>query len=148
MIQTDFGSLILIQITPKERTLVKSGIAARYATVRRNLQVCVTILTASAFCCNHVLVLTKSQVTVLLGVQNTQQTAEVCGDAAWRSHVESWFPVLRCCQADDGVIAEASWREGFVQPHFFFAFQDTNCDTLVSLRSETRDVATHVWERK
>ena len=89
-----------------------SSIAARNAAVTCVLQVCVTILTASAFRGNHVLVLTKNHVTVLLGVQNTQQTAEVCWDAAWRSHVGSWFPVLGCCQAHDGVIAEASWREG------------------------------------
>ena len=31
---------------------------------------------------------------------------------------------------------------------YFFAFQDTNRDTLVSLRSETRAVATRVSERK
>ena len=73
-----------------------------------------SILTASAFRCNHVFVLTKNHVTVLLGVQNTQQTAEVCGDAAWRSQVGSWSPVLRCCQANDGVIAEASRRESKV----------------------------------
>ena len=31
---------------------------------------------------------------------------------------------------------------------YFFAFRDTNCDTLVFLRSETRAVATCVLERK
>ena len=37
---------------------------------------------------------------------------------------------------------------GFVQPHFFFAFRDTYRETLVSLRPETRDVATRVSGRK
>ena len=73
-----------------------------------------TILTASAFRGNHVFVLTKYHVTVLFGVQNTQQTAVVCGDAARLSHVGSWFPVLRCCQAHNGVVAEASWGVGRV----------------------------------
>ena len=38
---------------------------------------------------------------VSLGVQNTQQTVVVFGDATWRSHVGSWFPV-------DGVIVRTS----------------------------------------
>ena len=97
---------------PKERPLDQSSSAARYAIVACFSQVTVTILTASAFRCNHVFVLTKNHVTVLLGVQNTQHTAVVCKDAAWPSHVVSWFPVLRCCWAHDGVIAEASWIEG------------------------------------
>ena len=82
---------------PKERPLDQSSSAARYAIVACFSQVTVTILTASAFRCNHVFVLTKNHVTVLLGVQNTQHTAVVCKDVAWHSHVVSWFPVLRCC---------------------------------------------------
>lgn len=72
------------------------------------------ILTASALRGDHVCVLTKNNVTVLFGVQNTQQTAVVCGDAAWRGHFVSLFRVFRCCQAHDCVIAEASWSKGHV----------------------------------
>ena len=78
------------------------------------LRVYETILSASTFRCNHVFVLTKNHVTVFLGVQNTQQTAEVCGDATWRRNGGSWLQALRCCQAHDCVIAEASWRESRV----------------------------------
>ena len=37
---------------------------------------------------------------------------------------------------------------GLVQPHLVFGFRDTNRDSLVFLRSETRAVATRVSERK
>ena len=32
-------------------------------------------------------------------------------------------------------------KAGLVQPHLLFASRDTNCDTLVFLSPETRDVA-------
>jgi len=72
------------------------------------------LLTASAFSGSHAFVLTKNHVAVLFGVQNTQQTTVICGNAAWRGRVASSFPVLRCCHTHDGVIAEAFWSEGCV----------------------------------